>query len=237
MIRILVVTDVRLYRDGLVLHLGRQPEMDVVGAAANRPETLEANRTLQPDVILLDMAMAESRATIGALRSASPSVKVIVLAVGDSDLDVLACAESGAAGYVVRDGSMDDLTATVMSVARGELRCSPRAAATLLRRVFALASERGLNASVGETLTLREREIVRLVDRGMSNKEIAARLGIELPTVKNHIHHILDKLQVRRRAEIGSASRAMRSDGVSGMRLHDGKQREPSRPDGWSHGS
>src|SRR5690349_922718 len=104
MIRILVVTDVRLYREGLVVHLGRQPEMDVVGAAGNRHETLQASETLRPDVILLDMAMAESRVTIGALRMASPSVKIVVLAVDDTDLDVLACAESGAAGYVVRDG-------------------------------------------------------------------------------------------------------------------------------------
>lgn len=212
MIRILVVTDVRLYRDGLVQHLGRQPPMQVVGAAGDRASALEASQTLLPDVVLLDLAMAEGRATIGALRALAPSVRVVVLGVSESDGDVLCCAESGAAGYVVRDGSIDDLTATVECVARGELRCSPRAAAMLLQRVFALASERGLNATVAEELTLREREIVRLVERGLSNKDIARQLGIELPTVKNHVHHILEKLRVRRRGEIGRAAYVTRTD-------------------------
>ena len=113
---------------------------------------------------------------------------------------MIACAEAGASGYVPRDGTVDDLETVVESVARGEIECSPRIAASLLRRVGALAAElRG--PSPNSSLTAREQEVAELLDQGLTNKEIAQQLSIAVPTVKNHVHRILDKLHVHRRTE------------------------------------
>jgi DNA-binding NarL/FixJ family response regulator len=145
-----------------------------------------------------------------AIRDAAPDVWLVALAVPDADDEIVAWAEAGIAGVLPRDGSFRDLVLMIHSVVRGETVCSPRTAATLLRRVAVLArtasAPAGVDASStverpGSALTSRETEIVRLMGRGLSNKEIAESLGIALPTVKNHIHHVLEKLQVRTRSE------------------------------------
>jgi DNA-binding NarL/FixJ family response regulator len=124
----------------------------------------------------------------------------VALALPEAEADVIACAEAGASGYVPREGTLDDVEAVIESVARGEALCSPRIAATLLRRIAATAAERQ-PAPSEMRLTSREMEIIDLIDEGLSNKEIAQRLCIAVPTVKNHVHSILDKLHVHRRAE------------------------------------
>jgi DNA-binding NarL/FixJ family response regulator len=210
MIRLLVAGDVRLYREGLARYLADEPDVCVVACPSSRSQ-LRSFLADAPDVILLDMAMPESLATLWELAQTVPSVRVLALSVPEADADVLACAEAGIAGYVTREGSLDDLVAAVRSAARGESIVSPRMAASLLRRVSALALDRP-RAGIGEALTVREREIARLVDDGMSNKQIAARLCIEVATVKNHVHRILDKLQAHRRGEIGARLRRAVSD-------------------------
>jgi DNA-binding NarL/FixJ family response regulator len=107
---------------------------------------------------------------------------------------------------VLRDGTVDDLVATIESASRGELRCSAKIAAALLRRVADLATERDISKT-NARLTRREQENACLVEEGLSNKEIAARLFIEVATVKNHVHNILEKLQVRTRGEAAAAVR------------------------------
>jgi DNA-binding NarL/FixJ family response regulator len=108
-------------------------------------------------------------------------------------------------GYVPRDASADELVRTVRSVARGELPCSPRIAAMLFRELATM--DAAVPAPALASLTYREREVVALVDRGLSNKEIAAELGIELPTVKNHVHRVLEKLDVRGRSAAAARMR------------------------------
>ena len=126
---------------------------------------------------------------------------------------MLPLAEAGIAGWVTREASVDDLRATVASAAAGEAVFSPRLAASLLRRVAALASERRVGAQA-TPLTRRQREILALIDEGLSNKEIARRLSIEVATVKNHVHNILEKLEVTRRAEAAALVREpMRTPG------------------------
>src|SRR6266853_1916177 len=200
MIRVLIAADIRLYREGLAQALSREGELTVVGTAENREATLLFVGELRPDVLLIDQAMPESLAAVRAIRVLAPDVKVVALAVPEVDQHVIACAEAGVVGYVPREAGVADLIATIHSVARGELLCSPRMAATLLRRVAALAG--GEDAS-GETarLTPREHQILALVERGCSNKDIARELGIEVATAKNHIHNILEKLRVRRRGQ------------------------------------
>jgi two-component system nitrate/nitrite response regulator NarL len=119
---------------------------------------------------------------------------------------VIAVAEAGASAYVTPDGSMEDLACVVESVERGEVLCSPGMAAGLFRRVATLARDRQLDP-IDEKLTARELDVLRLVEAGLSNKEIATALSIELPTVKNHVHRILEKLHVNRRSEAAARAR------------------------------
>jgi two-component system nitrate/nitrite response regulator NarL len=200
MIDVLVVAEIPLYREGMVCALGHGGRVHVLGTAASSQDALSRVRDLQPEVVLVDVAMDEGFDTVRAIGEATPEAKVVALAVSDTEADVIACAEAGASGYVPRDGTLDDLEAVVEGVARGEIMCSPRITASLLRRVGALAAElRG--PSPNASLTAREAEVAELLDQGLSNKEIAQRLNIAVPTVKNHVHSILEKLHVHRRAE------------------------------------
>ena len=208
MIRVLVVAGVRFYREGLAAALSADGRFTVAGTAADVSEAAGRLDELAPDVVLLDLAGKGGPGVVRRLLAEAPGAQVVALGVTEADDDVLPLAEAGVAGYVTRDGTVDDLLAAVASVAAGETICSPRMTATLLRRVALLARDRrAVAADAARELTRREREIVALIDEGLSNKEIAARLRIELATVKNHVHNILDKLHVRRRAEAAAVVR------------------------------
>jgi len=155
---------------------------------------------LDPDVVLLDPAAAESVEMIRELTDSAPTVRVVALASSEAEADVIAYAEAGVSGFVTPDESIADLVATIVRAAQGDLVCSPRTAGTLLRRVTLLAAERP-RGSLAEPLTPRELEVARLLDEGLSNKEIALRLHLELPTVKHHVHHILQKLRAASRSQ------------------------------------
>jgi DNA-binding NarL/FixJ family response regulator len=206
MVRIVVVDDTRLYREGLALLLSQGGEIRVVGTAAHKDEALRSVRELQPDLALIRMSMADSVATLRAVAEVAPGVRVVAIGITETEHDVIACAEAGIAGYVLRDASVDELVATLRSVARGETLCSPKVAATLLKRLASLAAERQ-TWRTHPHLTRREREILGYVDVGLSNKEIAHRLSIEVRTVKNHVHNVLEKLQVHRRGEAAALVR------------------------------
>lgn len=200
MIRILIVDNTRIYREGLAQILEREPEIDVVATTANLEETLSCLDERGPEVLLFRMTESESIPLLNGIAKATPGVRIVALGVSETEDEIIACAEAGVAGYVPRDGSLHDLVATINGVARGEVRYSPRIVAPLLRRVATLAAERQpRNASAH--LTPRQREIVQLIGTGLSNKEIARHLSIEVRTVKNHVHNILEKLQVHRRGE------------------------------------
>jgi two-component system, NarL family, nitrate/nitrite response regulator NarL len=206
MIRILIVAEIRLYREGLAEMLRDEPGLAVVGTAAGADEAVRLLRGEVPDIVLLDMAIPDNAWLVRALVAAVPGTRVVALAVPEIEREVLACAEAGVAGYVTRDASIEDVVAAVESAARGEVLASPRMVATLFERVATLALERSPQ-SIESRLTARELEILDLIDRGLSNKEIARFLTIELSTVKNHVHNILDKLNVSRRSEAAARRR------------------------------
>jgi two-component system, NarL family, nitrate/nitrite response regulator NarL len=207
-IRVYIVADVRLYRDGLARILDRTPGIAVVGSAANVESAAGELNTLSPEIVLLDMVTPGSVAAASAILTRPQPPKIVALAVPNAEDELVACAEAGISGFVTRDDAIETMVEAIERVARGELLTTPRIAAALLERVRALSA-----ASLpGEAprLTPREREIVDLIDAGLSNKEIAQRLRIELPTVKNHVHNILEKLQVARRADVATRLRATR---------------------------
>lgn len=214
MSRVLVVAGLRFYREGLVSALAADSRFTVAGTAADVREAAASFEFLDPDVVLLDLASADAPALVRILLDEAPSARIVALGVTEAEQDVLPLAEAGVAGYVTRDSSVADLLDAVESVAAGETICSPKVAASLLRRVTNLARDQLARAPGGErALTSREREILALIDDGLSNKEIATRLRIELPTVKNHVHNILDKLQVRRRSEAAALARSRAGSG------------------------
>jgi two-component system, NarL family, nitrate/nitrite response regulator NarL len=198
---VVIVTPVRLYREGLAHVLGGVATVDVVGVAADPDEALSALLQREPDVVLLDVPVAAATSTVHHVVGVVPHARVVALGVQETEAEVLAWAEAGAHSYVSCESSIDELVAAVEAAGRGELLCSAAIAGALLRRVGRLAAAAGGGTSPADRLTLREQEIVDLMARGLSNKQIAHSLDIALPTVKNHVRNIFEKLEVHRRAD------------------------------------
>jgi two-component system nitrate/nitrite response regulator NarL len=205
---VFVLVPVRLYRDGIADAVARDARFRTVGTAASLAEAREQLARLErpPDVALIDLGVAERAADVHELNAECPSTRIVALAVRDAEEDIVSWADLGVAGLVSRDATIAELLNALEAAARDEALVSPATAGTLLRRVAALARSQG--ADGGPALTRREREVVRLIGDGLSNKEIAGSLRIELPTVKNHVHNVLEKLQVATRGEAFSAARA-----------------------------
>jgi two-component system nitrate/nitrite response regulator NarL len=212
MIGVFVVSETRLYRDGVAGALARSEHFDVVGTAADLATAVAQVSALcpRPVVVLVDHSIAEGAGAVAELQRAAPGVRVLAIAARSAEGDVIAWAEAGAAGFLPHEASLDDLMAGVVAVANGRGMCSPDVAAVLLRRVASLAEQRRPVKGLGE-LTGRERQVAALLQEGLSNKEIALRLRIQVPTVKNHVHSVLEKLQVRRRGEAASRLRGDRT--------------------------
>jgi two-component system, NarL family, nitrate/nitrite response regulator NarL len=207
---VVVVAETRLYRDGLAQMLERDPRLQIVATAGDAETGVTAISRHCPDAVLLDIGLAGSGAIVlKAITDAAPDQRVVAFGVADTEDAVIACAEAGASGFVPADAGLDDLARLLQGVMRDEVMCSPRLTGTLLRRVGALARERSA-AEPEVRLTSRETQIVSLIEQGLSNKEIAERLHIGLPTVKNHVHHLLEKLGVSRRGAAVARVRALR---------------------------
>lgn len=201
-----VLVPVRLYRDGIKDALVRDPRFDVVGSASSLDRAVADLQSADrlPDVALVDMRLPEGAAAARTLRARWPAIATIALAVNEADEEIVSWAEAGVAGLVSREATLAEVLNAVEAAARREALTSPVVTAALLRRVAAVAGER--RAPVGPALTRRELEVVQLIGHGQSNKQIAGALSIELSTVKNHVHSILEKLCVRHRADAVSAA-------------------------------
>jgi two-component system, NarL family, nitrate/nitrite response regulator NarL len=202
-VRVMVMADVRLYREGLARLLASHEGLSVVGTGPINERAIVAIATERPDVILLEAAAACGTDILQQLARTVPDAKVVAYGVTDESEQALRCAELGVGAFVSGEASANELIGAIVGLARGEFNCSPRVAALLMRRVNALAAGMAPFAR-SHRLTSRELGIVALIAEGLSNKEIAGRLGIELCTVKNHVHHILEKLQLTRRAQVAA---------------------------------
>ncbi len=201
MIGTYIITEVRSYRDALEEALRRSGRVEVVGSAAHPLEAASAIEALHPDVVLLDLPGAMGPRWVGEIRSLVPDASVIALGLGEAEHEIIAWAEAGVAGYLGREASLDELLSAIEDAGRGDAACSPHAAAILLRRISAGPSTPRPPWQRDRHITMREREILNLVGQGLSNQQIARRLFLALPTVKNHVHNILEKLEVHRRID------------------------------------
>ena len=198
-IRVLIVDDHPVVRDGLRGILTSDPEFDVVGEAADGAEALAGARAAEPDVILMDLRMpgVGGVAAIRSLAEADIPARVLVLTTYDSDSDVVPALEAGATGYLLKDAPRDELVRAIRSAARGEAVLAPSVASRLVSQ---------LRAPEQATLSDRELEVLRLVAQGETNRGVAARLFISEATVKTHLLHIYTKLDVNdRAAAVGAA--------------------------------
>ena len=198
-VRTCVVSAIRIHADALVAALLDAPGLEMIGGILAGPEaaTSIAELAETPDAILFDDSVAANLTLIQALHEQYPAARVIAMGVDDSEEAIVSCARAGMAGYIDRHATLEDLPQLVISVVRGELVCSPTMAAKLFRR---LASN-GADSARDLPLTSREREVLHLIRDGLANKEIAGELQISEATVKNHVHHLLEKLQVKGRIQ------------------------------------
>jgi len=188
-IRLVIVDDHPVVRDGLRGMLESQPDFEVIGEAANGEEAVQLANSLKPEVMLMDLRMPvmDGVTALGEIKTSSPTVQVLVLTTYDSDADILPAIEAGAMGYLLKDTSREDLYSAIRATARGESVLSPGVAARIIGQMRAPAEEK---------LSGRELEVLQLVAEGDSNSEIASRLHISQATVKSHLIHIFDKLGV-----------------------------------------
>jgi two-component system nitrate/nitrite response regulator NarL len=214
-LRVLIVSDVRVVQEGLYSVLSKRDDVDVVSTV----DTLHArnqNTRLHPDVILFDAARQDSVEFLKDLVASAPHTRVVAFGVKDTDEDILALAAAGTAGYICNGAESSDVVKVLERVMCDELLCSPRASASLYRRVAMLSQAGNDSASAGNghippmvPLSRRELQIAHLIDSGLTNKQIGRELGIEAATVKNHVHNMCEKLDVHRRGEVAARVRAI----------------------------
>jgi DNA-binding NarL/FixJ family response regulator len=203
-IRILLVDDQPLFREGLHTLLSVQPDFEVIGEAGNGAEALRLARSLRPAVVLMDLQMPvlDGVAATQRLREEQPECRVIVLTTFDDDELVFDGLRAGAIGYLLKDAPSEKLGEAIRSAARGESFLQPSVAAKVVAEFARLTRKPEAHPStLIEPLSEREREVLRLIANGSSNREIAGKLCLAEGTVKNHITNILAKLAVRDRTQ------------------------------------
>jgi len=207
-IRVLIIHRNHLFREALASALAPQPSIIVVGSAAETGEVLDSLEILRPDVIILDLAERQGLREARLIRETFADTKILMIGLTQKESDILDCIEAGAAGGLLQETSFEDLLNHIQAVMAGEALWSPKVARVLASRIAEYARERELHRVLGlPNLTRRELEIIALIAERLSNKEIAVRLGIEVQTVKNHVHNILDKLELDNRKEVARYAR------------------------------
>ncbi|MGV9802609.1 LuxR C-terminal-related transcriptional regulator [Mycobacterium sp. NPDC003449] len=207
--RVLIVDDCTLYRDYLAGVLASPGGAAAPAVAWDLPSLIASFDATLPRIILMNMATRDSAVLLRQALNLSPHTRVVVMGVSEDDeSEIVACAEAGVAGYHLRTDSLDDLLVLIHKVAAGESICSPRVSAILLRRLSALASQRQ-PAAKELVLTAREIQILRMLELGLANREIADELCIAIHTVKNHVHSLLTKLDVSTRAQAAAVARTI----------------------------
>jgi two-component system NarL family response regulator len=202
-ITVLVADDQELFRRGMQTVLSTESGFDVVGEARDGAEAVARAAELAPDVVLMDVRMPgmDGIEATRRLRQQAPSTRVIMLTVSDEEDDLYGAVRAGANGYLLKDASLDDVADAVRAVAGGESLISPSMASKLLAEFNALAGGTSPTDAATPRLSDRELEVLKLVAKGLTNREAAGELHLSENTVKNHVANILDKLHLRSRLE------------------------------------
>lgn len=205
--KIFLIEDNRILRDGIKAIINKQADLKVVAATAGNYDTLPQARSLKPHVILVDLGLRSEngRRVVATLTKELPQTKVIGMGLIPSQLDIVEFVEAGAAGFVLKDATIEDVLGTIRAVARGIKILPPLLTESLFTHVVEHALRKG-KLPDAVRMTKREREIIVLIAEGMSNKEIAQRLNLSTYTVKSHIHNILEKMALHSRLEIATHS-------------------------------
>ena len=201
-IRVLVVDDQELFRRGLTMLLAVETGIEVVAEAGDGIDGTALAKSTVPDVVLLDVRMPRRSGIEAcvAIKEAVPATKIIMLTVSDEEADLYEAVKSGAAGYLLKDSSIEEVAQGIRVVAEGQSLISPSMAAKLIDE-FKEISRSDRETGSAPRLTDRELEVLRLVAKGLNNREVAKQLFISENTVKNHVRNILDKLQLHSRME------------------------------------
>ncbi len=205
-IRTMIVDDHALFRRGLEMVLEEEPDIDLVGQASDGAEAVEKAAESLPDVVLMDIRMPRSSGieACRAMKEEAPSAKIVILTISDEEEDLFEAIRAGASGYLLKDIPLDEVADTVRAVHGGQSLINPSMAAKLLTEFAALAKrddEERAQEVPAPRLTEREMQVLKLVARGMNNRDIAKELFISENTVKNHVRNILEKLQIHSRME------------------------------------
>ena len=204
-ISLVLIDDNRLLREGISALIEQQPGYRVLGASSDADEAIEKVRVEQPDVVLVNLGLVayDSAELTCRVRTEVPNAKVIVMGFLPSQEDVADYVRCGAAGFVMKDASSDVFFATIRAVALGMQVLPPVLTSSLFSQILRNEIVRDrVRVQHDVRLTAREREVVDLLSEGLSNKEIAARLGIAVHTVKSHVHNVLEKLALQSRLEV-----------------------------------
>ena len=212
-LRLLLVDDQAMFREGLHTLLGLQADFEIAGEAANGEEAVALVRRLKPDVVLMDLRMPLLGGVEATRRivAQAPDCRVIVLTTFEEDAEVFAALRAGAVGYLLKASPSERLCAAIRLAARGESFLEPSVTAKVVAE-FARMGERAVRQTappLAEPLSTRERDVLRLLAEGRSNKEIAAELGIAEGTVKNHMSNVLGKLGVLDRTQAALRAREL----------------------------
>jgi len=208
-IRILLIEDNRLLREGIAAMLNEQEDMKVVSASDGNEDILQKARTTRPRVVLIDFGLQgqHSLQMAGSLAKEIPELKVIGMGLIPSQSDIVEFVQAGASGFILKDATIDDFLTTIRSVAQGGKVLPPILTHSLFSHVVEYAIKKGKGPPNNTVkMTIREREIIALITEGLSNKDIAGRLNIATYTVKSHVHNILEKLALQSRLQIAKQS-------------------------------
>ena len=205
-IRIAIADDHALVRAGFRALIDAEPGLEVAGEAADGAEAIELARTAKPDVVLMDIRMPKTTGieAARAMKEVAPSAKIVMLTISDEEEDLFEAIRAGASGYLLKDLPLDEVAETVRAVHGGQSLINPSMAAKLLTEFATLArrdAEERVEQVPAPKLTDREMQVLKLVARGMNNRDIAKELYISENTVKNHVRNILEKLQIHSRME------------------------------------
>jgi DNA-binding NarL/FixJ family response regulator len=203
-IRVLIADDQALFRRGLFVVLGTEPDIEVVAEAENGEQAVARAEELAPDVVLMDVRMPRTSGIEAAsrIRDTLPTTKILMLTVSDEEDDLYEAIKAGANGYLLKEISVEEVAEAIRAVVQGQSLISPSMASKLLMEFNSLAKRAARQEQLpAPVLTARELEVLKLVARGMSNKDVADQLFISENTVKNHVRNILEKLHLHSRME------------------------------------